>query len=63
MDLEITSVENGYLILEGNSLGHSPRDQFKRRMWVAIDSDDLAVVVSRLAEEHEESIKNKAIND
>lgn len=47
--VEIIDCENGYIVLEGNSLGTNNPYQFDRKKWVAQDPSDLAQLIQDLA--------------
>lgn len=47
--LEIIEFENGYIILEGNSLLHAHPYQRERKKWVAKDESELSQLVYQLA--------------
>lgn len=47
--VEIIDCENGYLILEGNSLSESVPFRGLRRKWVAATAHDLAELIEDLA--------------
>lgn len=57
--LEIISCENGYIILEGNSLGTNAPMHIDRRKWVADNDAELAKVVQKLAGESYKSRQEK----
>ncbi len=48
--IEIINCENGYIILEGNSLATNQPYNYDRRKWVCQTPDQLAILVKGLAE-------------
>ncbi len=47
--LEIISCENGYIVLEGNSLASNQPYHQERRKWAALDVDGVCCVIRRIA--------------